>query len=262
MMKNKKIIYGILTVAILIVLLAVISIDFDLFKTKNSQINCQSYNVDKCPDQCIVCPPCKACSSISCQTEEFCKSIGFDKTWYENIKKHISIEQVKEKYEDELMRISGVAGVGIGECNGAPCIKVYIEKETLETKNIPNQLEGFKIETEFTGPIEALPNPASGYCKNLGYKIEGSICIFPDNTTCEEWSFYRGKCGQKFSFCGQQGFEVESRLDNMGTWTAEYAVCVFNDSSECLEQDYLEGKCGRSECKKWEMSEGGCIKSQ
>lgn len=46
----------------------------------------------------------------------------------------------------------------------------------------------------------------------------------------------------------------------MGSWAAEYAVCVFLDSSECLEQDYFEGKCYRSNCKKWKMSEGGCIR--
>lgn len=104
-------------------------------------------------------------------------------------------------------------------------------------------------------------NPAAVYCKNLGYTLEGGGCIFPDNTNCEEWSFFRGKCGQKFSFCEQQGFEIENRTDNMGTWTAEYAVCIFDDDSECLEQDYSEGKCNRSECKNWKMSEGGCIKS-
>lgn len=44
--------------------------------------NCQNYSVDKCPSQCVVCPPCAACSSISCQSEEFCNSIGFNRSWY------------------------------------------------------------------------------------------------------------------------------------------------------------------------------------
>lgn len=48
--------------------------------------DCKDYAVEKCPDKCTVCPPCEVCSSISCQTEEFCKGIGFNKSWYEEIK--------------------------------------------------------------------------------------------------------------------------------------------------------------------------------
>lgn len=47
---------------------------------------CNSYSVDMCPAECVVCPPCIYCSSISCQTEEFCKDMGIDKDWYESIK--------------------------------------------------------------------------------------------------------------------------------------------------------------------------------
>jgi hypothetical protein len=50
---------------------------------------CDSYSVDMCPIDCVVCPPCEVCSSISCQTEDFCENIGFNRTWYENIKKRM-----------------------------------------------------------------------------------------------------------------------------------------------------------------------------
>jgi len=51
------------------------------------EVVCTNYeNVESCPEQCVVCPPCIACSSISCQTEEFCESIGFDKDWYDKVK--------------------------------------------------------------------------------------------------------------------------------------------------------------------------------
>jgi len=106
----------------------------------------------------------------------------------------------------------------------------------------------------------ASPNPASVYCVKLGYKIKNSNCIFPDGTICKAWDFFRGKCGQKFTYCEHQGFKIENRVDNMGGWTTEYAVCVFLDGSECLEQDYLEDKCSCSECKNRKMSEGGCIR--
>ncbi|MFH0885338.1 MAG: DUF333 domain-containing protein [Candidatus Micrarchaeota archaeon] len=43
---------------------------------------CTNYGVDDCPADCAVCPPCAACSSISCQSEAFCSGIGFGKEWY------------------------------------------------------------------------------------------------------------------------------------------------------------------------------------
>ncbi len=55
----------------------------------SQNIICDSFNSENCPSQCVVCPPCAACSSISCQTESFCQNIGFDRSWYESIKKQI-----------------------------------------------------------------------------------------------------------------------------------------------------------------------------
>ncbi len=51
---------------------------------------CKFYTTESCPTSCVVCPPCPECSSISCQTEEFCADMGIDKSWYEEIKKRIS----------------------------------------------------------------------------------------------------------------------------------------------------------------------------
>ena len=49
-----------------------------------------------------------------------------------------------------------------------------------------------------------MPNPASVYCEEQGYRSEirtasdGSqtgYCIFPDGSECDEWMYYRGECG-------------------------------------------------------------------
>ena len=106
------------------------------------------------------------------------------------------------------------------------------------------------------GPAVGLANPSAVYCTKLGYKYEDGNCIFPDGTKCNAWDFFRGKCGQKYTYCEQQGYRIETRTENMGTWTAEYAVCVFDDGSECLEQDYFEGKCSSGECTKWSQLKG------
>jgi len=57
---------------------------------------CSSYSAESCPSSCVVCPPCEACSSISCQTEQFCKSIGFERSWYDGIKQNLAAVQAQQ----------------------------------------------------------------------------------------------------------------------------------------------------------------------
>jgi len=54
-----------------------------------------------------------------------------------------------------------------------------------------------------TSQAGSLPNPASKYCVDQGYKLEirsdeagnqYGVCIFPDGSECEEWAFFRGEC--------------------------------------------------------------------
>jgi putative hemolysin len=111
-----------------------------------------------------------------------------------------------------------------------------------------------------------VPPSSSVYCDALGYDTEirtdpetgGEVgyCIFPDGSACPTWDFYRGKCGQNFTYCEKQGYRIENRVEDMGTFTVMYAACVFNDSSECLEQDYFDGECGPSNCSRWTMKDG------
>ena len=53
-------------------------------------------------------------------------------------------------------------------------------------------------------PQADMPNPASAYCVEQGFKSEirtaadGSqtgYCTFPDGSECDEWAYFRGKCG-------------------------------------------------------------------
>jgi putative hemolysin len=53
-------------------------------------------------------------------------------------------------------------------------------------------------------PQADMPNPASAYCVEQGFKSEirtaadGSqtgYCIFPDESECDEWAYFRGECG-------------------------------------------------------------------
>ncbi len=69
-----------------------------------------------------------------------------------------SIEQVQEAYQDRWMALSGVVGVGIGEANGQPVIKVLVVEKTPELeRRIPQSVEGYTVILEETGVIRAYP---------------------------------------------------------------------------------------------------------
>jgi len=51
--------------------------------------------------------------------------------------------------------------------------------------------------------LETLPNPASAFCEQQGYKLEirtapdgsqAGVCIFPNGSECDEWAYFRGEC--------------------------------------------------------------------
>lgn len=53
-------------------------------------------------------------------------------------------------------------------------------------------------------PQADMPNPASAYCVEKGFKSEirsandgsqAGYCIFPDGSECDEWAYFRGECG-------------------------------------------------------------------
>jgi putative hemolysin len=99
---------------------------------------------------------------------------------------------------------------------------------------------------------EGTGNPSCLYAADQGYPLktvyspagESNNVIFPDNTTCDEWAFFLGKCGQKWSYCEQHGGKIVNRegLDDRYLCSS-FAVCVFPDGSECLEDDYCKGFC-------------------
>jgi hypothetical protein len=77
---------GIIILICILLLSFIIVICLATINTKKINLNCSNYSIDDCPDNCVICPPCEVCSSISCQTEEYCKDISFDKEWYDSIK--------------------------------------------------------------------------------------------------------------------------------------------------------------------------------
>jgi len=70
----------------------------------------------------------------------------------------LAIEDVKNRYEDQLLGQEGIVGIGTGKTStGEMCIKVYIIEKTQKVEVvIPKELEGYKVEIEEVGEIKAL----------------------------------------------------------------------------------------------------------
>lgn len=88
-----------------------------------------------------------------------------------------------------------------------------------------------------------MPNPASVYCEEQGNKLEivtaedgnqSGVCIFPDGSTCEEWSYFRGECGpanQISSPTAPTGIPETPPVDPadyQGWWTYTHQVYNFS----------------------------------
>ena len=69
----------------------------------------------------------------------------------------MTIDEAKEEFAAKLISMPGVAGVGVSECDGKPCIKVMLEEKTPELMaEIPSRHGGFEVVVEETGEIRAL----------------------------------------------------------------------------------------------------------
>jgi putative hemolysin len=150
---NKKLI--VILVLLWFIIAAAVSWQAFIIKKEDAAI-CSTYEADACPSGCVVCPPCPTCSSISCQTTEFCQKMGIDPSWYQ---KQMDIQQ-KQK-----IRIT--QSTEQNTVNMANPASVYCEKN------------GGKLEivTDSTGS-------------------QSGLCHFPDGSTCEEWAYMRGTCKQ------------------------------------------------------------------
>jgi hypothetical protein len=72
----------------------------------------------------------------------------------------MSIESVKSKYEDQLMQLPNVTGVGIGQKRGKEVIKVFVTHKVPDSalqphEVVPKTLEGYETDVEDIGHVTA-----------------------------------------------------------------------------------------------------------
>lgn len=124
------------------------------------------------------------------------------------------VDQVSERF-DEKENTFWIQ-VTTARTTEDPCVQVLVPFEqtvALDVYGLPagtyivdvNKVrESFNLQVDNAPSDVGLPNPASVYCEEQGYRVEMrtddegnqyGVCIFPDGSECDEWAFYRGECG-------------------------------------------------------------------
>jgi hypothetical protein len=72
----------------------------------------------------------------------------------------IAIAETKVRHEAELLTLPNVTGVGVGERDGQPVIKVFVtekvpESELAPEERVPTSLDGYVVDVEAIGFLEA-----------------------------------------------------------------------------------------------------------
>jgi len=90
------------------------------------------------------------------------------------------------------------------------------------------------IASASNGETSGIPDPSAVYCGELGYQLrivdtdEGQygMCVFPDGSECDTWSFLAGKCGESYSYCARHGYGQITKTDGKNSYSGDYSVCV------------------------------------
>lgn len=124
------------------------------------------------------------------------------------------IEEVTQRFEAEEDMFS--IEIKAVRTTDDPCAEVLVPfEETVAldahglqagtyTVNVNGTKETFTLDVDNAAADAELPNPASVYCEEQGYRVEirtddqggqYGVCVFPDGSECDEWAYYRGECG-------------------------------------------------------------------
>lgn len=97
----------------------------------------------------------------------------------------------------------------------------------------------------------AMVNPSAAYCEALGYEYtvestpqgQRGLCVLPNGEAVSAWDFLKGKVGQEYSYCQQEGYQIKTVQDTetcMKFGTVECAVCVLDDGTEVEVTELME----------------------
>lgn len=65
-----------------------------------------------------------------------------------------ALDEARAELDNQLINTKGVISVGSADCDGTPCINVFVEEmEPAITKDIPAEFKGFKVRVQVGTPI-------------------------------------------------------------------------------------------------------------
>lgn len=65
-----------------------------------------------------------------------------------------ALDEARAELDNQLVNTVGVISVGSADCDGTPCINVFVEEmEPAITKDIPAEFKGFKVRVQVGTPI-------------------------------------------------------------------------------------------------------------
>ena len=65
-----------------------------------------------------------------------------------------ALDEARAELDNQLANTVGVISVGSADCDGTPCINVFVEEmEPAITKDIPAEFKGFKVRVQVGTPI-------------------------------------------------------------------------------------------------------------
>ncbi len=72
------------------------------------------------------------------------------------------IADVLAAHTDSLMALPGVTGTAIALCDGVPCIRIMlVDSAAARRLHLPEELEGYRVRVDVTGPFRATPRDTS-----------------------------------------------------------------------------------------------------
>jgi hypothetical protein len=72
-----------------------------------------------------------------------------------------TLRQVMEEHRDGWMARPEVTGMGIGRCDGEPCIVLYLIRRSEEAEAaLPDSVQGYPVRLEVTGRVVPRDPPA------------------------------------------------------------------------------------------------------
>jgi putative hemolysin len=104
------------------------------------------------------------------------------------------------------------------------------------------------------GRAAAVPNPATSYCRDLGYDwvprrtaagVVG-MCVLPDGAAVEEWAFLTGQVATEWGYCARAGHAtalLRDRRQCHAVFVRDCAACVLPDG-RAIEASTLMARGG------------------